>query len=117
MPKITRGHKRGGRTAVTNRAAPRAVGDLIARGPAVLSRISDQSARQTFWRSWLSEQLPQELDAHLTGAVERDGALTLFADSAAWAARLRYALRELKPAIDRARANIQEIKVKVLPRK
>lgn len=102
---------------MTNRAAPRAVGDLIARGPAVLSRISDQSARQTFWRSWLSEQLPQELDAHLTGAVERDGALTLFADSAAWAARLRYALRELKPAIDRARANIQEIKVKVLPRK
>ena len=117
MPKIPRGHKRGGRTAATHRAAPRAVGDLIARGPAVLSRISDQSAHQTFWRSWLSEQLAQELDAHVTGAVEREGALTLFADSAAWAARLRYALRELEPAIGRARAGIREIKVRVLPRK
>ncbi len=116
MPKIPPRHKRGTRTAVTKISTPRSVGDLIARGPAVLSRVGDQSVRQAFWRSWLSEHLPPELASHLTGAVERDGTLTLFADSAAWAARLRYALGELQPAVNAAAAGIEQVKVRVLPR-
>ena len=94
---------------------PRAIGELLARSASVLSQISDQNASQTFWRSWLSEQLPADLGAHVTGAVAREGALTLFADSAAWAARLRYALRELQPAISREDPNIQQVRIRILP--
>ena len=116
MPKFTRGHKRGARTAVTKSTAPRAIGDLLARNTPALSQIGDQRARQTFWQSWLASHLPDALAAHLTGAVERDGALTLFVDSSAWAARLRYALRELEPGIRAARAGVLSVAVRVLPR-
>lgn len=115
MPKKDPRHKRDGRTTVTKSATPRAIGELLARSTSVLSQIGDQNARQTFWRSWLSEKLPEDLGAHVTGAVARDGALTLFADSAAWAARLRYALRELQPTISREDPNIQQVRIRVLP--
>ncbi|MGC8520513.1 MAG: DciA family protein [Steroidobacteraceae bacterium] len=117
MPKIPQTHKRGGRTAVTKRGAPHAIGELLARGAPVLSQIRDQSARQTFWRSWLSEHLGEELDAHVTGAIERDGTLTLFATSAAWAARLRYTLSDLQPLVQKAEPRVHALVVRVLPRR
>jgi predicted nucleic acid-binding Zn ribbon protein len=115
MPKFTRGHKPRAR-AVTKASAPRAIGDLLARATPALAQIGEQRTRQTFWRSWLASQLPDTLAAHLTGAIERDGALTLFVDSSAWAARLRYALRELEPGIRAARAGVLSVAVRVLPR-
>ena len=116
MPKISGRHKRGRRTGVTPAGAPRAIGELLARSTPVMSQIGDQSTRQAFWQTWLTKHLPEELAAHLTGAVELDGALTLFADSSAWAARLRYALRELQPSMQGAEPNIRQVKVRVLPR-
>ena len=83
----------------------------------MLSQIGDQTARQAYWRSWLSEQLPHELDAHLTGAVERDGSLTVFVDSAAWAARLRFALTDLSPELERSERPVRAVTVRVLPRR
>ena len=65
----------------------------------------------------MSEQLPAELDTHVTGAVERDDALTVFVDSAAWAARLRYTLGDLAGALEGVSANIRQVRVKVLPRR
>ncbi len=117
MPKFPPLHKRTGSTGITKSAAPRALGDLLARATPVLSQIRDQKTRQDYWQSWLVEQLPSELSTHLTGAVERDGSLTVFADSAAWAARLRYALTELKPALERARRPVSTVTVRVLPRR
>jgi predicted nucleic acid-binding Zn ribbon protein len=38
--------------------------------------------------------LPEGLSAHLKGARIRDGVLVVYAESAAWAARLRQALNE-----------------------
>ena len=116
MPKFSQRHKQGAANAITKRGAPRAIGELLTRGAPVLSQIRDQSARQTFWQSWFSEQVPEALGTHITGAVARDGILTVFAESAAWAARLRYALRELQPAIERADRSVHEIRVRVLPR-
>ena len=116
MPKFTRGYKRGAHAVPRHSSAPRAIGDLLARKTPALSQIDDQAARQAFWRSWLAAHLPDTLGAHLTGAVERDGAMTVFVDSSAWAARLRYALRELEPGIQAARAGVVKVAVRVLPR-
>jgi predicted nucleic acid-binding Zn ribbon protein len=117
MPKFPPLHKRAGSTGLTKSGPPRALGDLLARATPVLSQIRDQKTRQNYWQSWLTQQLPSELSAHLTGAVERDGALTVFADSAAWAARLRYALTELKADIDRSERPVGTVAVRVLPRR
>jgi hypothetical protein len=117
MPKFPPLHKRTRPTGITKSAAPRALGDLLARATPMLSQIRDQNTRQNYWQSWLVEQLPGDLSGHLTGAVERDGSLTVFADSAAWAARLRYALTELKPALQRAQRPVGTVTVRVLPRR
>src|SRR5579872_3713499 len=92
------------------------VKDLLARGVPVLSQAADQTARQAFWRPWLEARLPPELPPKITGITERDGSLTVFADSPAWSARLRYALQELIPRIREAQPEINEVSVRVLPR-
>jgi len=91
------------------------VKDLLARRVPVLSQAADQSARQAFWRPWLEAHLPPELPPRITGITERDGNLVVFADSPAWSARLRYALRELQAQLRRAAPHINEVRVRVLP--
>ena len=91
---------------------------------ALLSRISQSlrtpvaEARQAprHWREWLEKKLPDGLDAHVTGVVERDTQLTIFAESAAWSARLRFAMAELEAQIRLENAAIQKVLVKVMPR-
>jgi hypothetical protein len=48
--------------------------------------------------------------------LERDGTLVIFAASAAWCARLRYALQELDPQIRAAAPQLTAIAVRVQPR-
>ncbi len=52
----------------------------------------------------------------LSGIVEREGALVLFAESAAWSARLRYAVQEIEAPLRAAHPEIAAIKVRVLPK-
>jgi hypothetical protein len=82
----------------------------------MLTRVTDQAARQSSWRQWLAAHLPEDLMTRLSGVVERDGTLVLFAESAAWSARLRYALQEIDAPLRAAHPRIAEIKVRVLPR-
>ena len=102
------------RASITHTA--HSVKDLLARSVPVLSQAADQTARQAFWRQWLAAHLPAELARRVSGAVERAGDLTLFAESAAWAARLRYALPELQTQLRGAAPHIVEVRVRVLPR-
>lgn len=117
MPKMTHRHKRKNQSSAPGHSGVRSIGDLLNRGAPILSRIGDQRARQSFWRDWLLAHLPAELAPRITGAVERDGALTVFADSAAWSARLRYALQELDTQLRAADANIKRVVVRVMPGK
>jgi hypothetical protein len=48
--------------------------------------------------------------------VERDGTLVIFAESAAWSARLKYALHELEPVIRASQPDIQQVSVRVMPK-
>jgi hypothetical protein len=81
-----------------------------------LTRLTDQAARQHLWSEWLSTHLPSDLHARVSGVNERDGTLVVFAESAAWCARLRYALAELEPVLHAAGPAVSAIEVRVLPR-
>jgi hypothetical protein len=92
------------------------VKDLLARRASGLSRVTTQLARQNFWSCWLGSRLPAEICPHLSGISERDGTLTIFAESAAWSARLRYAVLELEREIRATDPSLLSVEVRVLPR-
>ena len=92
------------------------VKDLLARRAPGLTRVTTQLARQNFWSCWLSTRLPAAICPHISGISEQDGTLTIFAESAAWSARLRYAVLELEREIRAAEPGLLSIEVRVLPR-
>lgn len=81
----------------------------------MLASIADQSGRQTAWRRWLDERLQPPLPARITGVVEREGMLVVFAESASWGVRLRYALAELETELRTTHPEITRVAVRVLP--
>ncbi len=81
-----------------------------------MTRAAQHTSDETQWRDWLTKELPLELCQHVSGVVEREGNLLVFAISAAWSARLRYALQALEPKIRDLRSDIQKVTVRVLPR-
>jgi hypothetical protein len=110
-------HKRALRaSAVLRRPPAHSVKELLARPFPILKRVTDQAARQSFWNGWLSGHIPEEMRARISGIVERDGTLVIFAESAAWSARLRYAILELEREIRAADPELTDIDVRVLPR-
>lgn len=91
------------------------VKDLLVRRNAVLESIADQGARQSGWREWLAERLPEELRARITGVVEREATLVVFADSPGWSVRLRYALADLEADLRKENAALTRFVVRVMP--
>jgi hypothetical protein len=121
MPNKRKRNKRGGSAFQATRRSksfrqPDSVKDVLARLTPTLTRVSDQAGRQSFWRKWLAERLPAELLPRLSGVVEREGALVIFAESAAWCARLRFAVQEIEAQIRASQPDIQQISVRVLPK-
>ena len=92
------------------------VKDLLARGVPALTHITQQAARQNFWSEWLSAHLPAEISPRISGVSEREGTLVIFAENAAWSARLRYAVLELEPDMRATNPGLNRIQVRVLPR-
>ena len=92
------------------------VKELLSKLTPGLKRVMEQRHHQDFWRGWLESHLPPEITGKLTGIVERDGTLVIFAESPAWSARLRFAVQEIEAQIRAARPEITEVSVRVLPR-
>jgi len=92
------------------------VKDLLARRAPGLTRITAHTTRQYFWSCWLSERLPPELRPKVAGVSESAGTLVIFAETAAWSARLRYAVLELEQEIRAADPALIAIRIRVLPR-
>jgi hypothetical protein len=121
MPKKNPQHKlSGARKPATPVAkmfrSPDSVKDVLARRTPTLTRVANQATRQEHWHKWLAGHLPPELTGRLSGVTEHHGALVIFAESAAWSARLRYAVLELDAQIKATAPEIQQISVRVLPR-
>jgi hypothetical protein len=91
------------------------VKDLLAGHIPALQRVSEQAARQELWRAWLNLHLHEEARAHVSGIVERHDTLVIFTRSAAWSARVRFAVAEIQEALMRAHPKIARIEVRVLP--
>jgi hypothetical protein len=98
--------------------SPRAdsVKDLLARAHPALARLSDQAARQELWRRWLALHLPGEVAKHVSGVVERADTLVIFTASAAWSARVRFAVAEIVGQLQSAHPGITAVAVRVLPK-
>jgi hypothetical protein len=103
------------RTGLTSVSA-HSVKELLARRVPTLTRVTAQASRQNFWNCWLSTHLPPEIRTRISGVTERDGRLVIFAETAAWSARLRYAILELEREIRVADPALTDIAVRVLPR-
>lgn len=88
---------------------------LTGRAPALM-RVTNQAARASFWSEWLSAHLPVEMRPRVSGVVEREGTLVIFAESAAWSARLRYTVQELEREILAAADGLERVVVRVRPR-
>ena len=81
-----------------------------------LARVAEQRQKQSSWREWLKNKLPEHIETRVTGVVEREGTLTVFAESAAWCARLRFEIAELETQIRERNTHIEKLVVKVMPR-
>ena len=82
----------------------------------LVTAVTDQAERMRFWQAWLAARVPVELTARMTGLTEREDALVVFAESAAWCARLRFALKELEGEVREVRPQLATVEVRVLPR-
>ena len=105
-------------TAPTSRPAPRprSVKELLQRGVPAVSAVTEQRERTRDWEEWLAAHVPPSLGARVTGLTERADTLVVFVESAAWCARLRFALLELEAAARELRPRLKGIEVRVLPR-
>ena len=120
MPNKSKPHKKSGRPILRSgrEFSKRAdsVKDLLARANPVLAPIASQRAAQSGWRAWLDQRLRSPLAEHVTGVVERDSTLVIFADSAGWSVRLRYAVAEFEPEIRKMHPAIAHVAVRVMPK-
>ena len=92
------------------------VKDLLQRSTPVLAGLQREAVRQRDWLQWVKRELPEELAVHVTGVTEQGGALVIFAESAAWGVRLRYAMPQLLTAVTSQPGNIQGVRIRVVPR-
>jgi hypothetical protein len=118
---MTRRNKRSeSRIRNTNGSRPSnptdSVKQILSKLTPALKRVSEQTHRRDFWRDWVDAHFPAEIAGKITGIVERDGILVLFAESAAWSARLRFIVQEMESQILAAKSGVTAVNVRVLPR-
>jgi Dna[CI] antecedent, DciA len=90
----------------------KSVNDLLSHRSG-LRRIVDSIPAQLSWAEWLRAALSAPLADHIVSAVPKSAELVVFADSAVWATRLRYALAALLPEITARDAAISRMTVRV----
>ena len=101
--------------AVRPGAAPRTVGDLIsARLPTLAKRASARPG-ESEWQVAVMKALGPDLANKVNGCSLDSGRITVNAESAAWAARMRFALADAESAIARLVPGFRELKVRVRP--
>jgi Dna[CI] antecedent, DciA len=94
------------------RKAPTSINDLLLRRSA-FQQLAARIPEQKSWSDWLRALVPAELAAHIVNVIPKGAELVVLADSAAWSARLRYALAALEPQITARDAAVQRTRVRV----
>jgi hypothetical protein len=113
-------NRRGSRITQTRGSQSRnpmdSVKELLQRSTPVLAGLQREALRQRDWLQWVKRELPEELAVHVTGVTEQSGELVIFAESAAWSVRLRYAAPQLLNVLGNQAANIVGVRIRVVPR-
>ena len=80
-----------------------------------LGRLMARAEERTAWTNQLRALLPAEEAGHYAVAGIRDGRMTILAQSASWATRLRFRAPELLPALNALRDFTDVREIHVLP--
>ena len=97
-----------------SRSAPQSLENIM-KNQGWLQGLQRARSTQQLWLEWMNAVLPVELRAALVNVVLKGNDLTVLAVSAAWSARLRFAVAAIEPEI-RARAPaIVKVTVRVAP--
>jgi hypothetical protein len=91
------------------------VKDLIQKAPLLKKEAAQFFDVERQWRDFLGARLPDDLAARIAAVGSHPPQLTIYAESAAWSARLKYALAELEAAIRIQDPAIHSVVVKVKP--
>ncbi len=122
MPKVAAQHNKTGPELPLNPQViavhkPRSVADLLQSSSPRLAHLTTRARAAASLRDEVQEALPARLKSHLAHASERQGELTLWVDSGAYCARLRFEIPRLRAAISAHLGRpIQRIRVRVQPR-
>jgi hypothetical protein len=94
---------------------PSKIKDLLDKSGLTGRAIGQFVARQQSWEAFFATRLPASLTKEISHFVEKDGVLTVYVSSAAWSARLKFALAECWPAVLAERPSLQRSVVKIQP--
>jgi hypothetical protein len=91
------------------------VKDLIKKAKLLRSDAAQFFDAEQDWRDFLASQLDPELLGRISAIAAQPPRLTIYAESSAWSARLRYALADLEPRILARDPSIKAVAVRVRP--
>jgi len=89
---------------------------LLAKAGITSKGIAQYTDQQSRWSSKLAAALDPALFERITGTGFDAGTLTVYVESAAWSARLRYAMAECLPRLQAADATLTAVSVRLRPR-
>jgi len=99
-------------------STPRSIAELLARSrtPGLKGRAPQPFDWVDFLRQALKDELGPEVAPRISSAeLRQGGVLVVFADSAAWCARLRFTLADAAPALVARKPEILRIEVRTAP--
>lgn len=108
-----RSESRGG--SAGPRQAPKQINQLLSRNKVLGAAFARQTTTQTSFESFFSGKLDPGLSRAVSHYVEQGGKLTVFVSSAAWSARMRFALAELWPQLQLEHPQLSSWTVRIQP--
>ena len=111
MPKRPRRDKQTVRTG----GAPRTVADLISARLPTLVESAPAGAGTSEWQVAVLKALGPDLANKVNRCSLESGRITVVAESSAWAARMRFALAEVDPALRELVPGFRDLTVRVRP--
>ncbi len=94
---------------------PRTVGDLMSARLPALAQRAGSTPEESEWHVAVMKALGPDLAIKVTRITLNSGRITVNAESAAWAARMRFQLADLSPRLAEITPEFRELVVRVRP--
>ena len=96
---------------------PRTVGDLMSARLPALAQRAGSTPEESEWHVAVMKALGPELGVKVTRITLNSGKITVYAQSAAWAARMRFELADEAPRLAEITPEFRELVIRVRPAK